>query len=249
MVATLKVAALSVALSALGADAACKQLEVQQNFNVSEFIRATWYVQYQQKNGYQQPDSLNCVAATYNETYHGKKKWVPFFKGEVITVFNDCRLKDGTVCNDFTNPDFKPSFAIPLCARITNPAEPAKLYVAPCLLPNFLSGDYWVAAAGPTPDNYQYAVIVAGQPTVELSDGCTTPDSCTNPSQWNCGLWVFTRDPNPDFKYIAALKDIVNEKGLSTQKLIRVDHEKCDYSGYEIKANDRPAKVENKVFV
>jgi len=215
----------------------CPTLTVQKDFNVSEYLRSSWYVQMQQKNGYQQPSSLNCVVATYNETYHGDHPKVPFFSGEVFTVYNDCRRgsRDGDVCNNFTSPDFKPSFAIPLCARVPEASEPAKITVAPCKLPNILSGDYWVAAAGPAPNNYQYALVIAGQPTVQKSDGCTTPDTCSNPADFRCGLWLFTREPSPSPAVHAELMSVMKAKGISTQLLLPVDHTGCSYEGFEIK--------------
>merc|ERR1712086_438146 len=98
----------------------CAPLAVQSNFNYSEYLRSSWYVQKQQMNGYQPASSLNCVVATYNEAYHGTPAKVPFFSGEVFSVFNDCRLdaKDGPVCHNDTSPDAKPSFGNPLCGRV-----------------------------------------------------------------------------------------------------------------------------------
>jgi len=233
------------------AEGACTPLSVQSSFNITEYLRASWYVQKQQKNGYQPSSSLNCVVATYNETYHGKPPYVPGFRGQAFTVYNDCRRdsKDGPVCNNFTSPDFKPSFAIPLCGRVPDKAEPAKITVAPCLLPNFLAGNYWVAAAGPQPDNYQYAIVVAGQPTVERSDGCTTPDTCSNPAQFSCGLWFFTRQPVPEASVMDMLSKAAREKGISTQLLVTVDHTACRYDGYELKANNRMLKEQQRIVV
>jgi len=187
---------------------------------------------------------LHCVVATYNATYHGTPSKVPFFDGKVFTVYNDCRngAKDGPVCNNFTSPDFKPSFAVPLCGRVPDATQPAKITVAPCKLPNLLSGDYWVAAAGPTPDNYEYALIVAGQPTVQMSDGCTTPDTCSNPADFRCGLWMFTREPTPAPSVLAALAAAAKAKGISTQRLLPVNHTSCSYDGFEIKPN-KPARL------
>lgn len=242
---------LTLALLCKVAEGACQPLSVQSDFNVTEWLRASWYVQKQQKNGYQKPSSLNCVVATYNETYRGTQPYVPGFRGQAFTVYNDCREggKDGPVCNNFTSPDFKPSFAIPLCGRVTNKAEPAKLSVAPCLLPNFLAGNYWVAAAGPRPDDYQYAIVLAGQPTVERSDGCTTPDTCSNPAQFSCGLWFFTRQPIPEPSVMDTLSKTAREKGISTELLVTVDHADCRYDGYEIKANDRVSKEKQQIMV
>jgi len=215
----------------------CAPLAVQENFNITEYLRASWFVQKQQKNGYQPPSSLYCVVATYNKTFRGAPPKVPFFSGEVFSVLNDCHDggKDGPVCNNFTSPDFKPNFGVPLCGRVPDASQPAKITVAPCLLPNILSGDYWVAAAGPTHDNYQYALIVAGQPSVQKSDGCTTPDTCSNPAEFSCGMWMFTRQPIPDPDVMAMLMDAAKKKNISTQLLIDVNQSGCSYDGMEIK--------------
>lgn len=240
-------ATVALALLARNANGACAPLEVQEEFNVTEYLRSTWYVQRQQKNGYQPLSSLNCVTATYNDTYHGKQASVPFFSGKVFTVYNDCRKdsKDGEVCNDFASPDFKPSFAIPLCGRIADASSPAKIAVAPCLLPEILSGDYWVAAAGPSPDNYEWAIITAGQPTIEKSDGCTIPDTCSNPAQFKCGLWFFSREPVASKETMDAMMAAAKRKQISTQSLIEVDQTGCNYDGFIIKSNDRLKEIKS----
>ena len=74
----------------LGAEASsCPPVELQPNFNVTEFVRASWFVQRQQVNGYQSLDDLYCVSATYD--LEGKK--VPFFSGTVVTVFDTHSMK------------------------------------------------------------------------------------------------------------------------------------------------------------
>ena len=68
-----------------------------------------------------------------------------------------------------------------LCARIPNTSVSSKLFlVAPCFLPNLFGGDYWVIIAGPSSDNYQYAVVSGGQPLVQYPDGCTTRNDTMN---------------------------------------------------------------------
>lgn len=227
--------------SAVGVDAACRDVETVSGFNLTEYIRASWYVQKQQTNGFQGEDRLNCVVATYNETYQGEPSTVPLFGGPVITVFNDCKIggKNGPNSHDYTSPDFKRSFGSPICARQTSTKFPERLSVAPCPLPNAFAGDYWVLHAGPSPDNYQYSVVIAGQPSVELEDGCTTPNTCTGPADTNCGLWLFTREPVADAAVVAMLEDTMHTKGVSTQNLIAVDHTDCTYEGYVMKADDR----------
>lgn len=231
---------LLAAASAIGADAACADVQTQSEFNLTEFIRASWYVQKQQVNGFQPKESLNCVVATYNETFHGTPSNVPFFGGTVLTVFNDCNVggKNGPVSNNYTSPDFKRSFGSPICGRQTNEEFPERLVVAPCLLPNYFAGDYWVLHAGPSPDNYEYAAVIAGQPSVEKEDGCTTPNTCSGPAQTSCGLWLFTREPVPDVAKVALLEDVLHTKGVSTQLLEEIDHTDCEYEGYVIKADE-----------
>jgi hypothetical protein len=220
----------------------CPTLQVKSGFNLTEWIRASWYMHRQQVNGYQPADQLYCVVATYNESFRGTPKKVPLFSGKVITVYNNCNKgkTNGPVSHNATDPNFKGGFGDPLCARDKYPAEPAKIVVAPCPLPNFLAGNYWVVEAGPAPDNYEYGIIIAGQPTVQNSDGCTTPSTCSGPSQTGCGLWVVTRSPAVHPEQASMLEDLLHKKGISTQDLITVDHTGCKYEGYFIKENKKP---------
>merc|ERR1712137_988132 len=89
------------------------------------------------------------------------------------------------------------------------------------------------------PDHYEWAIVTAGQPTVEKSDGCTIPDSCSNPAQFSCGLWFFSRKPVADKEMMEQMMAAAKKKGISTQALITVDQSDCDYSGYVIKSNER----------
>jgi hypothetical protein len=51
------------------------------SLNSTEYTRATWYVQEQQVNGYQTPNDLFCVTATYELE---NAPTVPQFDGTVI---------------------------------------------------------------------------------------------------------------------------------------------------------------------
>merc|ERR1719410_2990987 len=62
----------------------CQKVEVQDNFNVEEYVSKSWYVQYQQVTGYLPENSFYCVVATYE--LEGSK--VPFFDGTVASVYN-----------------------------------------------------------------------------------------------------------------------------------------------------------------
>merc|ERR1719409_1085422 len=134
----------------------CPAVRRYKNVNQTEFVRATWYIQQQQLTGYQPADQLYCVTATYN-TGEGSK--VPFFGGKVITVHNYANNQSV------------------LCARQPDANDAAKLEVAPCFLPNFLSGAYWILELGTDAEgHYDWMVVSAGQPTVKYADGCTTKE-------------------------------------------------------------------------
>ena len=63
-----------------------------------------------------------------------------------------------------------------LCARANDANDTSKLAVAPCFLPNYFAGPYWVLGVGP---KYEWAVVIGGQPTEQQADGCTTKEEGT----------------------------------------------------------------------
>ncbi len=75
---------------------------------------------------------------------------VPFFSGTVVSVYN---YENKLAVNGA--PQGSLNGTNPLCARVPDASNPAKLLVAPCFLPNLFAGDYWVLAAGPASDNYR----------------------------------------------------------------------------------------------
>ena len=97
--------------------------------DLTEYTRASWSPQLQQINSYQPADQLFCLSATYDLS-------VGLF-GPYVTVSNKA-----------TGPDLidTPNDPFPLCARLANGLlRSDKLSVAPCFLPSFLGGPYWVA--------------------------------------------------------------------------------------------------------
>ena len=56
----------------------CPRIQPMYNLNTSEYIRSTWYIQQQQITGYQDRESLYCVAQTLNLT----ERTVPFLMEE-----------------------------------------------------------------------------------------------------------------------------------------------------------------------
>jgi len=63
----------------------CPKVKPVPDLNITEFTRASWYVQEQQVTSYQSEDQLNCVVATYDAGKSGW--WEPplFFDGEVLS--------------------------------------------------------------------------------------------------------------------------------------------------------------------
>ena len=62
----------------------CPPIATQGSFNLTEWIRASWFIQEQQLNGFQQPEDLFCVAATYEL----EGRTVPLWDGTVVSVYN-----------------------------------------------------------------------------------------------------------------------------------------------------------------
>ena len=200
--------------------ALCPCIRPMSNFNTTEYIRSTWYVQEQQINGYQTNNTLNCVAQTLNQSsYH-----VPFFSGAVLDVYNYAEYDhpNGTPLN----PD---NFT--LCARQVNSSLPSEIVNAPCWLPNFFAGPYWVIDAGPRSDNYSWAIISGGPPTVVYPDGnCSTSLDGINGS----GLWLVTRGKDGN-GYVSMMRERLLEFGYSLSQLKKVKQIGCNYTGVYIK--------------
>jgi lipocalin len=217
---------LLILLAAGGAQARCPEVTTQDEFNLEEFVRATWYVQRQQVNSYQPEESLFCVTATYED--EGKKQW---FK-TAISVYNYSNEKkvNGKNYNDGEGQV--------LCATETDNAS--KLGVAPCFLPSFLSGPYWVVAAGPDPDNYEWAIVSGGQPTIDdvCDDGTCTTAIDAGFLNWNGnneGLWLFTREQVAAQQTLDEMEAVAAEKGICTAQMVDVPQKGCKYVGARIK--------------
>ena len=97
--------------------------------------------------------------------------------------------------------------------------------MAPCFLPNLFAGDYWVIAVGPSSDNYEWAIVSGGQPTVQYEDGCTTRNDTVNHS----GFWFLTRNQTVNNTLLEIMSDIAKDKGFTTSLLNDVKQEGCKY--------------------
>ena len=201
----------------------CPNIHPMEDFNTTEYIRSTWYIQQQQLTGYQPSNTLYCVSQTLNTT----NLTVPFFSGNVIAVYNYANTDsvNGT-------PQNKGNFT--LCARQTNTSDPANILNAPCFLPNYFAGPYWVLAAGPHRSNYSWAIVSGGSPDVKYSDGnCSPSISGVNGS----GLWLFTRERYGTFaeNSVYLMRSILVSMGITLSQLLNVTQIGCNYTGAYIK--------------
>ena len=112
--------------------------------------------------------------------------------------------------------------------RAVNASDSSRLAVAPCFLPNLLAGPYWVLGIG---DDYEWTVVIGGQPTEQYDDGCTTREDGVNHS----GLWLFTRAQSPSKASLDAMHHLLQAKGIATSRLHTVEHAGCKYKGDYIK--------------
>lgn len=202
----------------------CPIIQLQNDINLTEYIRSTWYIQQQQINSYQPKNDLFCVTATYNLDNHSR---VPLFNGTVLSVYNYANH------NYVNGPHTPTSNNSILCARQPNQSQPEKLLVAPCFLPNILGGPYWIVSVGPSSDNYEWAIVSGGNPNVRIDNQtCTTKQRGVNGS----GLWIFSRKQVLDDITLHHVRDILTKKGISTSRLLNVTQKGCNYTGAFIKA-------------
>lgn len=203
----------------------CSRVILQTNppVNLTEYIRASWYIQRQQLTSYQRLRDLYCVTATYNIDQYGK---VPFFKGDVISVYNYAN-RDG-----INGPNENNNSTV-LCARVLESCQPEKLLVGPCFLPNLFAGPYDIVAVGPETNHYEWAIVIGGQPTEYVGNNtCTTSEDRIN----NSGLWLLSRTPQLDENTIQKMYQILEQRNVSTTKLKNVTQEGCEYQGAFLKS-------------
>jgi len=192
----------------------CPPVETAPDFNLTQYISAFWYVQQQMEVRYLKKEENYCVTARYYEKEESN------FWGYTIDVQNSARV--GSV--DGPRKDAE------LCAYMQSEEDPAKLAVAPCFLPKFSSGDYWVLAHN---EAEGYSLISGGQPDIETPQGCRTGDG-TN----GAGLWIFTRSIFPEPGLVETVRNIAASKGFDLSVLNDVTHEGCTGPGYDDNQED-----------
>jgi apolipoprotein D and lipocalin family protein len=209
----------------------CEVIEnnLAQNVSLDEWVRATWYIQEQQLTGYQPRNSLFCVTATYDFEDAQVPKTIPFlppyWDGTVVSVYNQANL-------DRVNGPPQNSDNMTLCARLQETAATNKLSVAPCFLPNYLAGPYWILSVGENATGqYDWAIVIGGEPTVPSAEGCTTKQTGTN----GAGLWLFSRDPVASEDTMNAMHNELAYKGITNMSLLKVEQDGCTYESAFIK--------------
>ena len=176
--------------------------------------RSRRHIQEQQLTGYQPLESLFCVTATYNLD---EGRTVPFFSGKVIAVHNYAN-------RDHVNGPIQNKNNMTLCGRSVDEVDASKLAVAPCFLPNFLAGPYWVLGIG---QGYKWAVVIGGQPTEQFDDGCTTRED----GVYNSGLWLFSRAQVASSEDLKEMHALLKRQGVATSRLHSVAQAGCNYTG------------------
>jgi lipocalin len=208
--------------------------------NLTEYVRAPWYIYSQMPNSYQPISSLYCVRAQYT-----------LLDAQTVEVRNYANA--GAVNGPSSGTSGAANATFSLRARIPDPAQPAKLLVGPDFLPAVepLYGQYWVVAVGGGPSSinstaiatqgwsneYSWAVVTGGPP-----HSVGQPGTCYNGCEWyrGClgslisngeGFWILTRAPVPTPGTIAAAEGAATALGLDMSKLVFVPQAGCMYLG------------------
>jgi len=162
-----------------------------------------WYTQQQMVVSYLPADYFRCVTAQYklldNATLFGYN----------IQVVNHAENAEGKALGPLTT----------LCAKVVDKSA-GKSEVAPCFLPTFLAGKYWVVTFDKEED---WALVSGGPPTVKGEDGCRTGAGVND-----SGLWIFTRARARNEALLAKVRSIAKSKGYDVTVLKDVDHTNCE---------------------
>jgi len=179
-----------------------------QNFDLDAFIKSRWHIQEQMAVSYLPASQNHCVYAEYKLA--DKKT----FWGYDVLVHNYAE----DVAPPHKAHDSANLFGGGICAKIVDKST-GKLEVAPCFLPTFTSGAYWVIDWS---DAEGWALISGGPPTHSAAEGCRM-GSGTNGS----GLWIFTRQQKRDETAVAKVRAIAKSKGFDVSVLNTVDQSSC----------------------
>ena len=219
---------LVASLSRLTTAQQCPQagFDAVKDFDIERFVGDRWYSIRQLPVVYQPEDQFNCVFAKYDLITRKSLRCTLFGCEDPpsISVFNSAR--DGST----TGEPVSVNFVATIPDAETNPA---KAFVAPGFIPNFLrkSSNYWVVGVGtynelpglelePESSSYQYAIITTGEPNVQSDNS-----KCYSSG----GMWFFSRIPVPPNGYLEAMEGLATNLGLDPAVLKPVNQTGCDY--------------------
>eukprot|EP00419_Tripos_fusus_P011520 CAMPEP_0172663894 /NCGR_PEP_ID=MMETSP1074-20121228/6236_1 /TAXON_ID=2916 /ORGANISM="Ceratium fusus, Strain PA161109" /LENGTH=384 /DNA_ID=CAMNT_0013479965 /DNA_START=95 /DNA_END=1249 /DNA_ORIENTATION=- len=178
-----------------------------QGFNLKNFVQSRWHIQQQMPVSYLPASQNRCVYAEYG-LLQKKSFW-----GYDVQVQNHAE--------DVAPPHKVHDSGSFLCAKVVDEAT-GKLAVAPCFLPSFAAGPYWVIAYNEADG---YALISGGAPSTSAPGGCRTGEGVNN-----AGLWIFTRRQQRDEALVQKVRKIAANKGFDISVLNDVDQSDCGSS-------------------
>ena len=173
----------------------CSSIDAISSLDIDEFISKPWY-SVKQRNAVEVAgaDDSTCVEAQYS-----------------LDVGLRCSLFGWQVrVNNFAVDGNGDNVGVTLCAKIVSEA---KLFVAPCFLPSFISfffggSNYWIIDYNET---IGYVVVSGGQPSINTGNGCINEDSD--------GFWILARNGTNSTEAIDAAEAAALEAGFNLDTL------------------------------
>jgi len=179
---------------------------------LDSFIAQRWFIQLQQETKYVPKEKNFCVSAAYKRRARPRNPLtLPPWRYD-IDVRNYAEMEDGE------------SSGGDICAKIVS-SSTGQLKVAPCFLPGFFAGPYWILDYD---EQQGYALISGGAPANQGRDeGTCAPGSDVN----DAGTWIFTRCPHPSSELLEEVTRIARDRfKLDVSVLNPVSHHpQCRY--------------------
>lgn len=186
-----------------------KNFSTVHNFNLESFVQSRWYIQQQMPTLYLPKSENRCVYAEY------KLLAKSTFWGYNVNVHN--------YAENVAPPHKVHDSGSFICAKVVDKAA-GKLEVAPCFLPTFTAGPYWVVDYS---EEQGYALISGGAPTKSAVGGCQTGNGVND-----AGLWIFTRQQKRNESLVEQVRNIAKNKGFDLSVLNDVDQTDCSNKVY-----------------
>jgi len=188
-------------------DRPCPTVTTPPDFDLKSFTSKRWHVHQQAPTQYLPIERNYCVYADYRILEQKTFPW-----RYEVSVYNHAADREGE------------EYGGPLCAFVEDPKDNAKLKVAPCFLPKFVAGPYWVLAYD---EGKGYALVTGGQPNVRSENGLCT----TGTGTYDSGIWIFLRSLERDDALIEEARAVASKFELDLSVLNDVDQTNC--SRYE----------------